>query len=130
LAITAEYRAWLEEIFSSLGRVSVRRFFDLDGLYCDDAMFGLVADDRIYFKTDEESRRTFELEGAKPLIYRTGSGEIITTSYFALPEQLYDDRETLSNWAQVALGVALRSPTAARKRNKERPGPSKGRRRA
>ena len=50
--MTPAYRTWLIELFAPLGPVSVRRVFGFWGLYLGETMFGLVADERIYLKTD------------------------------------------------------------------------------
>ena len=75
-------------------------------------MFGLVDDERIYFKTSEETAQAFIAEGCGPFTYQMKKGEGILTSYYALPDRLYDDPEELAEWARAAFAVALQSPTA------------------
>ncbi|HEY1612485.1 MAG TPA: TfoX/Sxy family protein [Rhizomicrobium sp.] len=122
MAITAGYRDWLGEIFAGLGTVTVRRFFDLEGLYCEGSMFGLVAQDHIYLKADDDFRDMCKAEGCAPLVYRMKTGGEIVTSYFAVPDRLYDDREELLRWAGRALAAARNSPRAVRKRHQSRIG--------
>ena len=114
--MTPDYRAWLEEMFATLGRVRIKRFFGLDGIWLNDAMVGLVLEERVYLKTDEASRKAFEEEGASPFTYRMRNGETIVTSYLQLPERLYDDQLEFIEWARRAWEVARASPTARRKR--------------
>jgi DNA transformation protein and related proteins len=116
--MTPEYRAFLVELFAGMGEVQVRRVFHFDGLYRDDTMFGLVADERVYLKTDEPSRKAFVAEGAVPFRYRARDGADVATSYYEIPARLYDDTEEASAWARRAYAVALKSPTALRKRVK------------
>lgn len=113
--MTPEYREWLTELFARFGAVSVKHFFNLNGLFLDDIMFGLVADDRIYFKTDEQSRKIFEREGVSALTYVMRDGERIVTSYWEVPQHLYDEPDQLVHWAKRAYEIALLSPTAKRK---------------
>lgn len=113
--MTPEYRQWLAELFSPLGAVSIRRFFNIDGVYFGETMFGLVTGERIYFKTDEQSRKAFEREGSSTLTYVARNGERIVTSYWEIPERLYDEPDALAEWARRAYEVALASPTAKRK---------------
>ena len=70
-------------------------------------MFGIVFEERIYFKTSEESRRAFIAEGAGPLYYKMKNAEGILTSYYELPDRLYDDPDELAEWARAAFAVAL-----------------------
>ena len=104
------------DLFAPFGRIVVRRMFGGEGLFRDGLMFGLVDDDRIYFKTSDESRPAFVAEGCGPFTFHMKRGEAILTSYYALPERLYDDPDELAEWARAAFAVALQSPTAKKKR--------------
>ena len=86
--------------------------FGAEGLFRDGLMFGIVYEERIYFKTSEESRQAFVAERAGPLYYKMKNAEGILTSYYELPDRLYDDPEELAEWARAAFEVALQSPTA------------------
>ena len=116
--MTPEYRTWLIEMFAPLGEISVRRVFGYNGLYLGDAMFGLVAAERIYLKTNEASRQAFEHEGSTALTYTTGDGELHVTSYWEIPGVLYDEPEKLVRWARLAHEVALNSSTAKRRQTR------------
>jgi DNA transformation protein len=113
--MTPECRAWLLEMFAPLGAVSLRRVFGVYGLYLGDAMFGLVADERIYLKTDETSRMAFEHSGSHAWTYAARNGERNVTSYWEIPAALYDEPEELASWARQAHDIALNSPTAKRR---------------
>ena len=41
-----------DDLFAAFGSVVLRRFFGGEGVCAGDIMFGMVFDDRIYFKTD------------------------------------------------------------------------------
>lgn len=105
-----------DDLFAPFGKITVRRMFGAEGLFRDGLMFGIVYEERIYFKTSEESRQTFMAEGAKPLYYRFKSAEGVLTSYYELPDRLYDDPEELAEWARAAFAVALNAPAAKKKR--------------
>jgi len=113
--MTPEYRAFLEELFASFGTVEVRRTFNFHGLFRDGTIFGLVADERVFLKTDVQSRQPFETAGSTPFCYRARDGSEVATSYYELPARFYNEPEEAAAWAQAAYEVALRSPTAARK---------------
>ncbi len=59
----------LKDVLSGLGPVSVRRMFGGAGVYADGVMFGLIADDTLYLKADDETKGTFEAEGLGPYGY-------------------------------------------------------------
>lgn len=112
-----------DDLFAPFGRIVVRRMFGGEGLFRDRVMFGLVFDDRIFLKTSEESRQVFIAEGCGPFTYKMKRGEGVLTSYYALPDRLYDEPDELAEWARTAFAVALQSPTAQKKRGSPKAGP-------
>lgn len=117
-----------DDLFAPFGRIVVRRMFGGEGLFRDGLMFGLVHEERLYFKTSEESRRAFIAEGAGPLFYKFKNAQGVLTSYYELPDRLYDDPEVLAEWARTAFAVAGQSPTAKKKRKAITVMPAKKRR--
>jgi DNA transformation protein len=111
----------LRDALSGLGTVSVRRMFGGAGVYADGLIFGLVADDTLYLKADEATKRAFEAEGQGPFVYG-GRGKAIAMSYWRIPERLLDDPDEMVGWARTALGVARRAVAAKPKS----PAPRKG----
>jgi DNA transformation protein len=105
-----------DDLFAPFGRIVLRPMFGSEGLFRDGLMFGIVHEEKLYFKTSEESRRDFVAEGAGPLFYKFKTAEGVLTSYYALPDRLYDDPEELAEWARTAFAVAQQSPTAKKKR--------------
>ena len=106
-----------DDLFQVFGPIALRRFFGGEGIYSGDIMIGMVFDDRIYFKTDELTRKDFLAERTKPFTFKkTSTGETVVTGWFALPDRLYDDPDDLAGWARKALAVASASPNTQRKR--------------
>jgi DNA transformation protein len=98
--------AFIHELFGVFGRVDIKRMFSGQGIYADGVIFAIVSGDLIYLKTDETTRAAFERENAKPLTFTKKSGQRMVTSYWRLPERLYDDPDELAQWARQAVGVA------------------------
>ena len=57
-----EFVAFVVESLRPLGPVSARRMFGGHGIFLDGVMFGLIADDQLYLKADEENRAAYEAE--------------------------------------------------------------------
>jgi DNA transformation protein len=108
----------IHELFREFGPVSVRRMFGGQGIFVDGQMIALVARDVIHLKADAETIPAFEAEGLGAFTYATKNGEHQLTSYWRMPERLYDDAEELAEWARRAHSVAMR--TAARKEKPKR----------
>ena len=116
-----------DDLFAPFGRIAVRRMFGGEGLFRDGLMFAIVHEERLYFKTSEESRQAFIAEGTGPLFYKFKNAEGVLRSYYELPDRLYDDPDELAEWARAAFAVALSSPTAQKKRRDPKPGSVKKR---
>jgi DNA transformation protein len=102
----------LPEVFERFGRVSARRMFGGHGIFHEGRMFGLVSGERLYLKTDEESRAKFEAKGLVPFEYMR-SGKLTPTSYVEAPPEIYEDREEAARWARLAWEAVLRKGGAA-----------------
>ena len=108
-----------DDLFNPFGPIRLRRFFGGEGIYADEVMIGMIFGDTIYFKTDEDTRKLFVAEKCRPFSFvKHKSGETVVTTWFALPDRLYDDPEDLAQWARAALAVAKAAPTAKKKKRK------------
>src|SRR4051812_35651051 len=105
----------IHELFGEFGPISVRRMFGGQGIFVDGMMIALVARGLIYLKADAQTIPAFEQEGLAPFRYATRNGEHTLTSYWRMPNRLYDDAEELARWARGAHSAALRRALAPRK---------------
>jgi DNA transformation protein len=94
--------------------------FGGEGLYRDNVMFGIVFEERIYLKTNEEGRQAFIAEGCVPFVYPMKKGDITSHNYYALPDRLYDDPDALAEWARTAFAVAKNAPAAKKRKAAEK----------
>jgi DNA transformation protein len=98
------------ELLEPLGLVQARSMFGGWGLYQSGRMFGLIAEDRLYLKTDDLTRPDFEAAGGEPFIYDPGRGrKPIAMSYWTPPADASDDAHALLPWARRAVDAALRA---------------------
>jgi DNA transformation protein len=108
-----------DDLFREFGAIALKRFFGGEGIYSGDIMIGMIFDERIYFKTDETTRKAFLAERTRPFTFKKHStGETVVTTWFALPDRLYDDPDDLAHWARAAFDVAAASSTVSRKRTR------------
>lgn len=97
-----------------LGRITLRRMFGKTGLFCDGLMLGIVSEDTLYFRVDEQNCTAFkEAEAHPPLNYKK-QGAIIDLAFWRAPERLLDEPDELIAWARKALEAATR--VAAKRR--------------
>ena len=107
-----EFADYVVDLLAPLGRVSAKRMFGGHGLYCGERMFALIAEQTLYFKTDEASRRAFEQAGSHPFVF-TSRNRQVTMSYWSAPEEAMESPPLALRWARLALDAALRQPAPA-----------------
>lgn len=113
MAVSEEFSAHLRDLFGALGPIQIRRMFGGAGLFIDDAMFGLVADETIYMKTDADLAKAYADAGSEPFTY-SGSGRTVEMSFWRLPDSALDDADEALDWARRSLVPA--ELAAAKKR--------------
>ena len=102
------FAAFLCEQLAPLGRITMRRMFGKTGVFCDGVMLGMVTENTLYFRVDDQNRATFsEAEAFPPLNYAK-SGHTIDLSFWRAPERLFDQPDELVAWARAALEAARR----------------------
>jgi len=115
------------ELLGSIGTCTSRRMFGGYGFYIDGLFVALIADERLFLKTDANSRPQFEAAGGEPFVFHK-EGEAIATSYFSAPEQAMESPALMQPWARLALEAALRARAAkppARPRKPKAASPAK-----
>lgn len=104
----SEYLDYLRELFQEFGPVSARRMFGGHGIFFDGLMIGLVADDTLYLKADEQSAPKFA-EQELPRFEYSKRGKPVSMSYYLAPAEALEDPAAMREWAELAYQAALRS---------------------
>jgi len=77
------FAEFLREQLAPLGRISMRRMFGKTGVFCDGFMLGMVRDNTLYFRVDDDNRAEFkEAESFPPLNYEK-KGDTIDLAFGA-----------------------------------------------
>ena len=113
----SEFVEFLHEVFADFGPIRSRRMFGGHGIYHQDLMFGLVADDQLFLKTDATSLPEFAAAGCVPFEFDK-DGKKLQMSYYLVPEEIYDDPEQAVHWATLSYSAALRAAAKKAPRNK------------
>lgn len=104
----SEFVDYLHEVFESFGPIRSRKMFGGYGVYHHDLMFGLVANDELYLKTDSINVGMFEQRGLGPFEF-VAKNKVSKMSYYLAPEEIYDDPEEAKAWAELGFQAALRA---------------------
>jgi len=120
------FAEFLREQLAPLGRLTLRRMFGKTGVFCDGFMLGIVSDNTLYLRIDDDNRDAFkEAQSFPPLNYEKKGGTI-DLSFWRAPERLFDEQDELVTWARAALAAARRvaakrDQTASRRKSKRQP---------
>ena len=109
------FAEFLREQLAPLGRLTMRRMFGKTGVFCDGVMFGMVADNTLYLRVDDDNRAVFEEAQSFPPLNYEKKGSTIDLSFWRAPDRLFDEPDELVSWARAALAAAHRV-AAKRKR--------------
>lgn len=116
MTATARFAEFLREQLAPLGAITVRRMFGKSGVFCDGVMLGMVTENTLYLRVDEQNREFLKEAAAYPPLNYAKQGSLIDLAFWRAPDRLMDDPEELREWARVALGAARR---VAAKRSKK-----------
>ena len=99
-----------EELFDSLGPISIRKLFGGKGIYCDGVIVAVVVRGELMLKADEESIPAFTAAGCKQWTY-TGSrhGKVVAMPYWSVPDSAFDDPDEIAMWARRAYEAGRRA---------------------
>jgi DNA transformation protein and related proteins len=108
MVATNSFADFLREQLAPLGGVTMRRMFGKTGVFCNGLMFGMVTNDTLYFRVDDETRTAFEEAASVPPLNYEKQGRMIDLSFWRAPERLFDEPDELVGWARAALAAAGR----------------------
>lgn len=107
-------RAHILDLLEPLGIVA-RSMFGGVGFFKDGTMFGLIADNRFFLKTDDSNRPEYERAGSDPFTYE-GRGRRMVMPYYTVPEDVLEDPDDLRAWARRSIAIALAAAAAKPKK--------------
>jgi DNA transformation protein len=125
MVASESFADFLREQLAPLGHVTLRRMFGKTGVFCDALMLGMVRDNTLYFRVDDENRETFREAEAYPPLNYAKKGGTIDLAFWRAPERLFDEPDELLTWARAALAAAgrvaaKRKPAAAKPKTSRR----------
>ncbi len=118
-----EFVSYVVDLMQSIGPVRAKAMFGGHGVFLDELMFALVADNILYLKVDKETETEFKDRGLDAFAYQKKGKEtsykVIKMSYYQVPEEALEDSEEMNLWANKAYSVALRAASKKRINNRE-----------
>lgn len=96
------FKDFVEDQLAGFRGLRMKSMFGGYGLYCGEIFFGIIAKDRLYFKTDDATRADYEARGMK--CFRPNPKQALK-NYLEVPADILEDRDELVSWAERACDV-------------------------
>jgi DNA transformation protein len=100
---------FLLDQLDAVADVRAQRMFGGFGLYSGDVFFGLVSNDLVYFKVNDESRSHYIRAGMAP--FKPYADRPMTMQYYQVPVAVLEDADELCRWARRAVAAANGPPS-------------------
>ncbi|MFW9854258.1 MAG: TfoX/Sxy family protein [Candidatus Thorarchaeota archaeon] len=98
----------INDVFKDFEGITYKAMFGGYGIYKNQVIFAIIVDGELFFKVGSKNRADFKLYDTHPFIYER-KGKKIAMSYWTLPEEIMNDKETLQVWIDRAVEVSLES---------------------
>jgi DNA transformation protein len=95
-----------EEVLGHIPGITARAMFGGYGVYKDGVIFGLIDDDRLYFKVDDTNRNDYEAAGSKPFVY-LHKGKEMSMAYWEVPEVVLENKDEVEKWLQKSVTASV-----------------------
>jgi DNA transformation protein len=99
----------IEEVFQSLGPVTIKRMFGGKGVYHMGRILAVEIRDELLLKADDVSAPEFEDAGARRWFYESRKGKAVNMPYWSIPDDAFDDPDIMAKWVRLAYEAALRA---------------------
>jgi DNA transformation protein len=109
---------WVVDCMEDAGTVTSRAMMGGQTLYCDGAVFAIVAMGQLWFKADAETDHEWDAAECEKFTYDR-DGKPASMNYRLAPDDCYDYPEELRRWAELGL-VAGRRAAAKKKPRKKK----------
>ena len=115
MAVDPGLLAWIEEALAPVGRVTKRAMMGGATLYLDGTIFGIVAQDLLWLKSDAISDALWDAADCPRFSYDMGEGRTGTMNYRRAPDAVYDEADALREWALLGVAAGQRAPVKRKK---------------
>lgn len=113
MAVSQSYRTYVMEQLGRVNPVTSKSMFGGVGIYSGGVFFGLISQDRLYFKVDDDTRPEFERLGMEPF---RPFAEDHAMGYYEVPADVIEDPTQLASWMHKAMHVAENAKQVKRKK--------------
>ena len=97
----------IDEMFSSLGPVTVKRMFGGKGVYHRGLILAIEVRGEVLLKADAASAPAFA--AARRWTHEGRGGKPVEMPYWSVPDAAFDDPDEMARWVRLAWAAAVRA---------------------
>ena len=103
-------KADIEDMFASIGTVTIKRMFGGKGVYADGRILAIELNGEMLLKGDDKSGPLYAEAGGRHWTYtHNKTGKEVAMPYWSVPEDAFDDSDEMAKWVRMAYETALRA---------------------
>jgi DNA transformation protein len=114
MPVSKAFREFVLDQLSDIQDLTSRSMFGGLGLYSSGCFFGLIWNDTLFLKVDDQTRPQYERAGMSPFNPYPARGG--TFQYYEVPVGVLESADELSRWARMSVQAARRGPEPRRRR--------------
>jgi DNA transformation protein len=114
VSVSESFLTFVLEQLAAVREVSHKRMFGGIGLYSGEWFFGVIDNDTLFFKVDDQTRPKYKKK--KMTAFAPMPGEAAMEGYYQVPPSVLEDVDAMGEWAAEAVSVSKRAPARRRKR--------------
>lgn len=114
MSASKEFIEYVMGLLEPVAAIEGSKFFGGYGIKSSSAQFAMIMNNSLYFVVDDKTRPKYEKLKQQPFSYMTKNGQRLVRRYFQVPEDLFEDQETLLAWARESIAIAQKSAKCAR----------------
>ena len=116
-----------------MGSPTAKRMFGGWSIYVDGVTIAVIADlgklgganEKLYLKVDDVSKKQFEAAGGKRFEMASKDGKPLGMNYYTVPDESMESPDAMLPWARMALGSALQAKAKAKPKAAKTPSKAK-----
>ena len=129
MTISKDFADYCCELLSGVGTPTPKRMFGGWGISVDGVTIAVIADlgklgganEKLYLKVDDLTRKQFEAAGGKRFEMESKEGKTMGMNYFTTPDETMESPDAMLPWARLALNVALDAKVKAKPKVPKKP---------
>jgi DNA transformation protein len=102
--VTSDFRDFVVLQLGNLRGLTCKAMFGGYGLWANGVFFGIIYEDKVYFRTGPDSLSEYIDAEMQPF----ATADFVSTNYYEVPPEVMSSGIKLVKWAETAVGESLR----------------------